>query len=278
MTTTAERLTAAIGIGGMTVRLHVPDTGFLGMVEERYSGFPGTAESVACDFDIELIPERSGKEDLPLPADPDEDVQVWCASDGVWNFTRGDFRATWDPAKRRGRIRQSMNPYSVDCVLRIVHTLALARQGGFLLHAASAIRNGKAFLFMGVSGAGKTTISRLAPREVTLLTDEISYVRRAGEGYHAYGTPFAGELAEPGENVQAPIDTVFLLAQGLENRIDAITSPGEAARALLRNILFFAHDAELVGQVFQAALDFVQRVPVKRLTFLPDQRVWDLIQ
>ena len=63
-------------------------------------------------------------------------------------------------------------------MLRIVHTLVLARQGGFLLHSASAIRNGKAFLFAGVSEAGKTTISRLAPPDATLLTDEISYVRK----------------------------------------------------------------------------------------------------
>ena len=196
----------------------------------------------------------------------------------MWNLTRGDFRAEWNPAERRGRIRQSMNPYSVDCVLRIVHTLALAKQGGFLVHAASAIRNGKAFLFSGISGAGKTTISRLAPADATLLTDEISYVRRAENGYVAYGTPFAGELAEPGENVQAPIETLFFLEQGPENRIEDVGSASVAARGLLRNILFFAHDAELVDQVFAAALDFVRRVAVKRLTFLPDERVWDLIR
>ena len=58
---------------------------------------------------------------------------------------------------------QSANPYSIDAALRIIHSLILARQGGLLVHAASAVRNGKAFLFAGVSGAGKTTISRLAP-------------------------------------------------------------------------------------------------------------------
>ncbi len=91
---------------------------------------------------------------------------------------RGDFRAHWDPSAGRGHIRQSANPYSIDSVLRIVHTLILAREGGFLLHSAGAIRNGRAFLFSGVSGAGKTTISRLAPPDVTLLTDEVSYIRR----------------------------------------------------------------------------------------------------
>jgi hypothetical protein len=277
MTATAERLTADIGIGGMTVRLRVPDEAFLRMVEGRYAGFPGAAESAECDFDIELIPQKRAEEASLLDEDSaDDDVRVW-REGRLWNLTRGDFRAEWCPAERRGRIRQSMNPYSVDCVLRIVHTLALAKQGGFLVHAASAIRNGKAFLFSGVSGAGKTTISRLAPADATLLTDEISYVRRSGDGYVAYGTPFAGELAEPGENVQAPIETLFLLEQGPENRIEAVNSPSIAARRLLRNILFFAHDAELVDQVFASALDFVQRVPVKRLTFLPDERVWDFI-
>ncbi len=266
----------------MTVHLHVhvQDAAFLHMVEDRYSGFPGSLKTAECNFDVELLPDHLDGKEFTLGLDADEDVQVW-REGHVWNLTRGDFRAQWNPELRRGYIRQRANPYSVDSVLRIVHTLALARQGGFLVHAASAIRNGKAFLFSGVSGAGKTTITRLAPPDATLLTDEISYVRRAANGYGsyiAYGTPFAGELAKPGENVQAPIDTLYLLAQGPVNRIDSIASPSEAAGALLRNILFFAHDAELVEQVFQAALDFVQRVPVKRLTFLPDARVWDFIQ
>ncbi len=88
-------------------------------------------------------------------------------------------------------------------MLRIVHTLVLARQGGFLLHAASAVRNGKAFVFAGVSGAGKTTLSRLAPADADVLSDEISYVRKEAGGYYAYGTPFAGEVLG-GENLRAP--------------------------------------------------------------------------
>src|SRR4029077_15516862 len=98
-------------------------------------------------------------------------------------------------------------------------------QGGFLLHSASAIRNGKAFLFAGVSGAGKTTISRLAPPGVALLSDEISYVRRQDHGYTAFGTPFTGELAKLGENTSAPVAALYLLAQGSENRIDPVALP-----------------------------------------------------
>ena len=57
----------------------------------------------------------------------------------------------------------------------------------------------------------------------------------------------------------------------------AVKGMSEACRALLSNILFFAEDADLVQLVFQAACDFVARVPVYRLTFVPDARVWEMI-
>ncbi|HTA49687.1 MAG TPA: hypothetical protein VK930_09560, partial [Verrucomicrobiae bacterium] len=212
----------------------------------------------------------------PSESSVDDDLEVKMEH-GEWLLKRGDFRASWNPETSRGRIRQSCNPYAIDCVLRIVHSLVLARQGGFLVHAASAIRGGKAFLFSGVSGAGKTTISRLAPPDATLLTDEISYLRREGNQYIACGTPFAGELARVGENCSAPLSAFFLLEKGLQNRIEPV-GPSEAIQRLLRNILFFAHDPELVKLVFQSACEFASLVPIRRLVFVPDHRVWDIIR
>jgi hypothetical protein len=256
-----------VEIGGMPILLHTEDDSFRQLLARRYAGFVDSAAPPRFEFDIELT--------TPSRKAPDEDVRVDRQGD-TWRLRRGDFRAQWNPGAGRGRIRQSANPYSIDSVLRIVHTLILAQEGGFLLHSAGAIRNGRAFLFSGVSGAGKTTISRLAPPDVTLLTDEVSYVRRGDGDYRACGTPFAGELARAGENCSAPIASLFFLKQGPENKIEAISKP-EAIRRLMRNILFFAEDAELVQKVFQSACEFVDRVPVRRLTFAPDARVWDMI-
>ena len=80
----------------------------------------------------------------------------------------------------------------------------------------------------------------------------------------------------PARTLRAPLAAVYLLEKGVENRITAVP-PAEAARAVLANVLFFAADAELVQAVFRAALDLVERVPVRRLTFAPDARVWDLV-
>jgi hypothetical protein len=162
LTTEVDRLSLVIEIGDMPVRVHTTDPQFLGVLQDRYAGFVSSSQQPEIEFDVDLTPPRI--------ADPNVPVRVTQRS-GRWTLERGDFRAEWEPAARTGWIRQSANPYSIDAVLRIVHSLVLARQGGFLLHSASAIRNGKAFLFAGVSEAGKTTISRLAPPDATLLTD-----------------------------------------------------------------------------------------------------------
>ncbi|HTC57247.1 MAG TPA: hypothetical protein VK706_12600 [Candidatus Sulfotelmatobacter sp.] len=259
--------TVSIEIGGIAIALRTQDPSFHRLIENRYTGFVGESPKSQLEFDIDLC-ELSD-------SSPDDDLEVKIDA-GEWLLKRGDFRARWNPETSRGQIRQSCSPYAIDCVLRIVHTLILAGQGGFLVHAASAIRGGKAFLFSGLSGAGKTTISRLAPPDATLLTDEISYVRREGNRYMAYGTPFAGELARVGENQCAPVSAVFLLEKGLQNRIEPV-GPSEVMRRLLRNILFFADDPELVKLVFQSACEFASLVPIHRLTFVPDQRVWEII-
>jgi hypothetical protein len=256
-----------IEIGGIPIALETNDAGFLALLRGRYGEYMTLGGKSDFKFRVELCE--------PDSFNPDDDATVWL-EDGEWHLERGDFRACWSPETREGLIHQAPNPYSIDSVLRITHTLLLAKTGGFLLHASSAVRNGKAFLFSGLSEAGKTTIARLAPPDATLLTDEASYVRRLDDQYLAYGTPFAGELGEPGKNVSAPIAAVYLLAKSPENRITRI-EPAEAIRRLLRNILFFAHDEELVRQVFESACAFVAAVPVYQLSFFPDERVWDLI-
>ena len=252
----------------MPILLRTQDAEFRTLLEKRYLGFVRASMEPAFILDVDVVQTRR-------LFSAEEELRVW-SENGVWRIERGDFRAEWNPRESRGKILQSLNRYAIDSILRVVHTLIQAPEGGFLLHGASAIRNGRAFLFSGVSGAGKTTISRLAPADSILLTDEISYVRREGDGYLACGTPFAGELARLGENAAAPIERLFFLAKGRENRIEPI-EPADALRMLLRNILFFAKDAELVKMVFRSACQFLARVPAFRLTFYPDERVWDLI-
>jgi len=259
----AARKVACVEIGGIPIALSTCDEGFLDLLRQRYAGFLSSSRP---EFELEFDLTSTGTVS-------DDDVRVR-REGGEWLMERGDFQARWDPRTGRGSVRQNANPYSLDSVLRILHSLILAERGGFLLHSASAICDGHAYLFSGVSGTGKTTMTRLAPADVTLLTDEISYLRPSAGGYAAFGTPFAGELAKAGENCAAPVSALFFLEKGAGNRVDELSS-AEALRRLMRNILFFAEEPRMVEKLFATACDFVARVPIRRLTFYPDARVWD---
>ena len=262
----APRKVACVEIGGIPIALSTCDDGFLDLLRQRYIGF---LSSSSPEFELEFDLTST----VPVS---DDDVRVRRDGD-EWLIERGDFHARWDPRSGRGSVRQNANPYSLDSVLRILHSLILAQRGGFLLHAASAICDGRACLFSGVSGAGKTTMTRLAPPDITLLTDEISYLRPNAEGYSAFGTPFAGELARAGENCTASVSALFFLEKGPENCVHELSS-AEAVRRLMRNILFFAEDRGLVEKLLATACEFVARVPIRRLTFYPDARVWDEVR
>lgn len=262
-----RRRGVTVEIGGIPILLLTDDADFCALLDQRYAGFVNPSATPACQFVVHLEPPAQR---------PEQDAKV-LRRGSTWHVERGDFRAVWDERSRCGWVRQSPNPYSIDSVLRIVHTLVLAEEGGFLVHAASAVRKGRAFLFAGVSGAGKTTMSRLAPSGATVLTDEISYVRRRGSAFHVYGTPFAGELARVGANLVAPLAALYFLEKGQDNRIEP-ARPLEAARALLRHILFFAHESDLVKRVFQSAVELASQVPAGQLRFAPNQRVWELIR
>jgi hypothetical protein len=188
-----------------------------------------------------------------------------------------DFDAWWDAATRRGRIRQTCNPYSTDSVLRIVLSALLCRERGFLLHASSVVLDDRAFVFTGLSGAGKTTIASLAPAGAILLTDEISCLRSTPRGWLAHGTPFAGELGTSGERVSAPVAAIFRLEQGGIDRIREMSS-AHAVRTLMRNILFFGRDADLRAAVLDSACGIAADIAVSTLTFRNDASVWDVVE
>lgn len=257
-----------VEIGRWPVLLRLQDPDLQAFIHERYGGFITTQpSSKPVELTVEVDP---GAMSLPL-AEP----HVEC-SQGRWVFAYDDFRAEWLPGEGHGLVKKGTAPASMEAVLRILYSIIAGSDGACLFHASSAIRNGKAFMFPGVSGAGKTTISGLRPPDATLLTDEISFIRPSNEGYEAFGTPFAGALRRPGDNVSAPLAAVYLLAQGPVNKIEALP-PRDAIARLMRHVLFAGKVSGLAESLLDTACRIVDRVPVRRLTFAPTPAVWELI-
>ena len=253
----------AVDIGGFEFH-YVSDDGELQtMLRDRYRNFLTAPRSPSATLVLEVAPQA---------LTPVADLDVQPAGE-CWRIARADFMAEWHPGTRTGHVRQSLNPYSTDSVTRIVCSFLLGDAPGFLIHASSLVLNGRAYVFCGPSGAGKTTMTRLAPPGAKLLTDEISCLRKVDGVWTAYGTPFAGELSTSGEHISAPVAALFRLSHGDDHRIDALPG-GDAVRAIMRNVLLFGHEPASHARALDAVCDFTAAVPTARLTFRPEPSVW----
>jgi len=128
--------------------------------------------------------------------------------------------------------------YALDSLLRMLLSWALLPDVGFLLHAATVLRNGRAYVFFGRSGAGKSTVATLSPLG-SVLTDEISLLKRIDGQWHAFGTPFWGEFRAAGTNRSAPVAGMYRLSQSPDDRIEPLR-PAELLKGLLPCVLFFS--------------------------------------
>src|SRR5260370_18041967 len=162
--------------------------------------------------------------------------------------------------------------YAFDSLLRIFLSWKLLGHNGFLLHAATIVRNGKADIFTGRSGAGKSTVASLSP-EGSVLTDEISLLRREDGVWRAYGTPFWGEFGAAGSNTSAPVGGIFRLLQAAENRVTALRTVG-ILRALLPNVLFFSAEAEANRRLLEILSEAATEIPCYELAFRKNSTFW----
>jgi len=178
-------------------------------------------------------------------------------------------------SSRETRFDGVRNEYALDSLLRVLLSWKLAGRHGFLLHAATVVRGGKAYVFTGRSGAGKSTMASLSPAG-TVLTDEISLLRFKDGEWRAYGTPFWGEFRGAGSNSSAPIRGLFRLVQAAENRATPLR-PLEMLRALLPNVLFFSAESEANRRLLEILSHVADSISGYELAFRKDPAFWEVL-
>jgi hypothetical protein len=260
--------TIHLEIAEIGLAIHSENPEFIAQIADRYEGF---ATSDSAGFSMTVDTERGITtigEDLP---------RVTTTGDQTFHYERRDFHMDVDKAAKTMVGSCAPNMYSFDSCLRVFFATYLLDLQGVMIHGASAVdHNDKAWLFYGVSGAGKTTTARLsAPRKV--LSDELTILRRVDDGYRAYGTPFWGELQKNGDNVNAPLAGVNMLVK--DDKVFLEPMPArKALQALLPCVLFFAHEPALVNGAVDRIADIVATVPASEMHFLPDQSFWRLFE
>ena len=109
----------------------------------------------------------------------------------------------------------------LSSMLRIAFAQAVILREGLSIHASAVVSDGKAYLFLGKSGTGKSTHARLWLKNIPgshLLNDDNPAVRLIDGSPVAFGTPWSGKTPCYRDE-SAPVGGFVRLRQGRRRHI-----------------------------------------------------------
>ena len=162
-------------------------------------------------------------------------------------------------------------PLVIENYLRIVAAYASLMKGGLLLHSAGVVADGEAYLFLGRSGAGKTTLSSLALASgAGVLSDDINIVLPSARGsFIASAVPFAGELGNSCAVREGdyPLRGVFCLKKGGRSVEGAPLSFCDQLAKVYACCPVVNADARQMDRILDVAASVLTAAPMRILSF-----------
>lgn len=227
----------------------------------------------ASPSDFLEIDVRGWEYGLDLDAGPDSLRIAGLDLLGRLDWRPGITGALWTPVGGGDRF-----PGIFENFCRILVAYRLHELGGAVIHGAGLVWHGEGFLFAGRSGAGKTTVSRMAlERGLTVLSDDLNALLPPDEHYRVRlaGLPFTGDLGR-GDGSVVPVRGLYRLEQDTEDSLRSL-SRAEAVAILLACSPFLNADSHRRGELFSTLLALAERLPAFALRFSLRGGMWDML-
>jgi hypothetical protein len=161
--------------------------------------------------------------------------------------------------------------------LWMIHHLASGK--GVEVHALGLVDDaGNGHLFLGHSGAGKSTSARLWQRQpgVHILSDDRIILRRDGGQVWMHGTPWHGDAGIASPHA-ALLSHIYILEQAPSNEL--VSMPRSAATAEIFARSFVPRDsAQALDFTLQFIEQLAQELPCDVFRFLPQQNAVEVIR
>lgn len=270
----------AIAFGDVSLALEGLDPEAHALLDERFATY-AAADGAEPRLRVEVV--RARRDYFITPPERPELNPVLLACDGERVRYLGYRVAGWfDAAGGSGRLLLAGGDYerverALENYIRAAVAWQAASLGGAFVHAASAVLDGRGYLFYGESGAGKSTLSA-SNRRARVVSDDLSLLLPGVDGrLDLVGSPFRGTY-EGGEPVvgRFPLAAGFRLVQAPTAEVRPVARI-RALAELTANLPFVADSLGTRPDVFERLRVAIAPVPLAHLHFRKDDSYWDAI-
>ena len=169
-------------------------------------------------------------------------------------------------------IKDSESFFLLD-FLRTVYGITSAYHRTLKIHASVIEKDGKALIFLGKSGTGKSTHSKLWQKYVpgcSLLNDDEPIIRIMNDGtIKVFGGPWSGSTPCY-RNISAEVSAFVHLYQNPENQLSKLNGV-ESFTSILQSSAVMRSDNDNRAMIISTINDILEKVPVYRLDNRPDR-------
>lgn len=162
--------------------------------------------------------------------------------------------------------------FALSNAVMLLYTFCTSPYDTLMVHASVIAHDGGAYMFLGRSGTGKSTHSRLwleHIRDTYLLNDDNPVVRFIDGEAIIYGTPWSGKTPCY-KNESMPLKAVVRLSQAPYNKIARLV-PLQAFASLMPACSCMRWDGRSVSALHKTVEKVIGVVPCWHLECLPDK-------
>ncbi len=222
-----------------------------------------------------------------IPSIPDSLIQTKKWNEGEFSIADGLFSGKFEALENAWHVRVK-NIMTKGQITRVFEQFlyqafytacSRSSKSAFLIHSAGVSVEGRAFLFIGASGMGKSTIAGLSTC-YGVLNDEMNIVSIDNEGIRLHRSPFNAYFKDK-SGMPAPVRAIFILRH---SRIVAIEpcSHAMATAAITGQVvpplgLEDGFSPAIATRMMFVATQLVQSVPVYFLDFPVEGGFWPMI-
>jgi hypothetical protein len=142
-----------------------------------------------------------------------------------------------------------------------------------MIHASGVYYGGTGYLFSGVSGKGKTTISRLWDNVgAEVIHDDRLIIRNTDGIYRMFNTP----VRKNDGPRESPIDRIFFIEHGADNEMNTIKE-ASAVSYVVSNSIQHNYSPDMIARFLGSVSMMCSKVPVATLSFKPDRSIIEYI-